>query len=83
MDPQPPGEPAPPEPTAPGAGAPPVVAVVVTHDPGPWFEEVLSALGAQDYPDLSVLVIDADSAEDPTARVAATLPSAFVRRIDH
>ena len=62
--------------------APPVVAVVVAHDPGPWFEESLAAIGMQDYPNLSVLVIDAASATDLTPRVAAVLPSAYVRRID-
>ncbi len=36
------------------AHAPPVVAVVVTHDAGPWLEECLASLGAQDYPNLSV-----------------------------
>lgn len=61
--------------------APPVVAVVVTKDPGPWLEQTLAALGAQDYPALSVLVLDAGSQEDPTARVAAVLPDAFVRRL--
>ncbi|MDP9389497.1 MAG: glycosyltransferase family 2 protein, partial [Actinomycetota bacterium] len=61
--------------------APPVVAVVVTCDPGPWLEEALPALDAQDYPNLSFLVIDAGSAEDPTPRVAAALPGAYVRRL--
>jgi hypothetical protein len=28
--------------------APPVVAVVVSHDPGPWFEETLTSLASQD-----------------------------------
>ena len=51
--------------------APPVVAVLITHDPGPWFDEVLAGLRAQDYSSLSVLVIDAGSAVDPTERVAA------------
>jgi GT2 family glycosyltransferase len=60
--------------------APPVVAVVVTRDPGPWLEEGLEALGASDYPGLTVLVLDAGSTADPTARVAAVAPSAFVRR---
>jgi GT2 family glycosyltransferase len=60
---------------------PPVVAVVVTHDPGPWFDSALAALAAQDYGDLSILVIDAASAEDPTARVASVAPEAFVRRL--
>jgi GT2 family glycosyltransferase len=61
--------------------APPVVAVIVTSDPGPWFEETLRSFAAQDYPELSVLVLDAASAEDPTPRVAAILPNAFVRRL--
>lgn len=61
--------------------APPVVAVMVVRDPGPWFEDALAALAAQDYPALSILVIDAASAADPTERVAAAVPSAFVRRL--
>ena len=76
----PPDSPPYPDETPPTAGAPPVVAVMVVHDPGPWLEESLQALAAQDYPDLSVLLIDAASAVDPTSRVAAVLPSAFVRR---
>lgn len=64
------------------ATAPPVVAVVVAHDPGAWFDETLEALAAQDYLALSVLVIDADSGDDLVARVAPVLPSAFVRRLD-
>lgn len=62
--------------------APPVVAVVVTRDAGPWLEEGLAALREQDYPNLSVLVVDAAGSQDPTPRVAAVLPSAYVRRID-
>ena len=62
--------------------APPVVAVVVTHDAGPWLEECLASLGAQDYPNLAVLVIDAASAVDPLPRVAAALPNAYVRHLD-
>ncbi len=60
---------------------PPVVAVVVTKDPGPWLEETLESLGASDYPALTVLVLDAGSTVDPTARVAGALPGAFVRRL--
>jgi GT2 family glycosyltransferase len=60
--------------------APPVVAVVVAYDPGRWFEECLQALGAQDYPNLEVLVVDAASHEELTARVAAVLPRAFIFR---
>lgn len=63
--------------------APAVVAVVVTHDPGPWFEDVLRSLAAQTYEPLSVLVVDTNSAEDPSARVAAILPQARIKRLDH
>jgi GT2 family glycosyltransferase len=61
--------------------APPIVAVIVTCDPGEWFEETLRAFASQDYPELSILVLDAASAVDPTPRVAAVLPGAFVRRL--
>ena len=61
--------------------APAVVAVVVTCDPGPWFEQVLASLAAQDYPNMSVLVIDAASAQDPTPAVNAALPGGFVHRL--
>ncbi len=60
---------------------PPVVAVVVTHDPGPWLEETLRSLTSSDYPSLAILVLDAGSVEDPTPRVAAVAPHAFVRRL--
>ena len=59
--------------------APPVVAVIVTWNPGEWFEETLQAFASQDYPELSVLVLDAASTVDPTPRVANVLPGAFVR----
>jgi GT2 family glycosyltransferase len=61
---------------------PPVVAVVVTRNPGPWLEDTLRSLAAQDYDDLTVLVVDCGSADDPTPRVAGVLPQAFVRRLD-
>lgn len=61
--------------------APAVVAVVVAHDPGPWFEEAMASLAAQDYPNLSILVVDAGSAEEVKPRVAASAPGAFVRRL--
>src|SRR5271166_463010 len=64
------------------ARVPAVVAVLVTRDPGPWFDEALAALAAQDYEELSVLVLVAGGTEDPRARVAAVLPDAFVRRLD-
>jgi GT2 family glycosyltransferase len=75
--------PPPPELAPGGDAAPAVVAVVVTHDPGPWFEDVLRSLRAQTYEPLSVLVVDTGSAEDPSARVAAILPHARIKRLDH
>jgi len=67
---------------------PPVVAVVVASEKGEWFEETLAALGAQDYPNQSVLVIDSGAttgaasppSDDPASRVAAVLPDAYMRR---
>jgi len=85
---------APPEPVADEAGgaaedeevepavaAPSVVAVVVTSDPGAGLEDAVASLAAQEYPALSVLVLDSGSADDPTPRIAATMPHAFVRRL--
>ena len=62
--------------------APPVVAVVVAHDPGPWFVETLASIASQDYAELSVLVLDTGRSEDLAARVAEVLPTAYVRRFD-
>jgi GT2 family glycosyltransferase len=64
-----------------GVGAPPVTIVLVTRDPGGWFEETLESIAAQDYENLWVLVVDNGSTHDPTARVAEVLPQAFVRRL--
>jgi GT2 family glycosyltransferase len=60
--------------------APPVVAVVVVHEPGDWFEETLAAFAAQDYPNLRFLFLDTgDQAESTEERVHSLLPGAFVR----
>ncbi len=62
------------------AQVPAVVAVVVTTDPGPWFEESLFSLAAQDYGELSVLVlVTSDDDLAVTERVGRILPDAFVR----
>ena len=65
-----------------GSLVPPVVAVLVTHDPGDWFDETLASLAAQNYPDLSVLVIDTASAVDPTPQILEVLPDARIERLD-
>ena len=59
-----------------------MVLVLVTHDPGPWFEETLASIAAQTYPSLSVLVVDSASAIDPGERVSAVLPDAHVHRLE-
>jgi GT2 family glycosyltransferase len=61
--------------------APAVVAVVVTTDPGPWFEETLASLARQDYEELSVLVVATGGGADPSDRVGRILPNAFVRQL--
>ena len=43
--------------------APPVVAVVVVHEPGPWFDETLDAFADQDYPNLRFLFLTTESDE--------------------
>jgi GT2 family glycosyltransferase len=60
--------------------APPVVAVMVTTG-GPFLDAAIASLAAQDYPALSVLVLDNASDADPTARIATEMPTAFVRRL--
>jgi GT2 family glycosyltransferase len=65
-----------------GTLAPPVVAVVVAHDPGPWFAETLASIASQDYAELSVLVLDTGVSGDLAARVAEVLPTAYVRHFD-
>ncbi len=61
--------------------APAVVAVVVTTDPGPWFEEALSSLAEQDYGELSVLVLATGGEAGVAERVGRILPDAFVRHL--
>ena len=56
--------------------APPVVAVLVTSGSGEWLSPALESLAGQDYPALSVLVLDNAAPTDPTARIAAELPGA-------
>ncbi len=60
---------------------PSVVAVVVTTDPGPWFDDTLQSLAAQSYRNLSILVLVSGGTVDPTESVARRLPDAFVRRL--
>ncbi len=64
------------------AQVPAVVAVVVTSDPAPWLEEALASLAAQDYEELSILVLSTAEADSEVGeRVARVLPDAFVRHL--
>jgi GT2 family glycosyltransferase len=64
------------------AQVPAVVAVMVTTESGPWFEEALSSLASQDYGELSVLVLaTGDDTPEVTERVSRLLPDAFVRHL--
>lgn len=72
------------------AVAPPVVAVVVVHEPGEWFDETLESLARQDYPNLNTLFLvtgavdgaGAGGGDDLPARIRAVLPEAFVRLVE-
>ncbi|MEO6651219.1 MAG: glycosyltransferase [Ilumatobacteraceae bacterium] len=69
--------------------APSVVAVMVVHEPGDWFDETLQSLAAQDYPNLRTLfLVVEDRDDDPidtdgdaAARIRDVIPSAFVRSV--
>ncbi|MGE0140634.1 MAG: glycosyltransferase [Ilumatobacteraceae bacterium] len=65
-----------------GQLAPPVVAVVVVHEPGEWFDQTLAGLAGQEYANLKVLVLVVGDAGDVPDRIRATLPRAFVRAVE-
>ena len=62
--------------------APAVVAVVVTTGPGPGLEATLASLAAQDYAELSLLVVANGDSEHVAARVASVARDAFVRVLE-
>ncbi len=59
--------------------APPVVAVMVVHQPGAWFDEVLDGLAEQDYGNLKSLFLIEGEAADLPERIRQRVPNAFVR----
>lgn len=61
--------------------APAVVAVCVSERADEDFDACLSSLVAQNYPNLSILVIDAGNPEPITDRVAAIAPTAYLQRL--
>src|SRR4051812_42127298 len=69
--------------TEPEELAPAVVIVMVAHNPGPWWEDGLASIAQQRYANLAVFVVDTASDDDLTPRLAAVLPDAHLRRLDH
>ena len=67
--------------SAPSQVAPPVVAAMVVHDPGPWFTESLQSLAQQDYPNLQTLFF-VTSGSQTTDEIRKHLPDAIVRTVD-
>jgi len=62
--------------------APPVVAVMVVHEPGDWFDAVLDGLAKQDYPNLRSLLLVTGEPGDLADQVRARVPNSFVRSVD-
>ena len=56
--------------------------VIVSHDPGLWFDEMLESVAAQDHHVVDVTVVDTGSEADPTARIHRFLPQATVLRLE-
>jgi len=62
--------------------APAVVAVIVTTGSGPGLEATAASLVAQDYEELSLLVVANGDVSHVPERVAAVAPNAFVRVLE-
>ncbi len=62
--------------------APAVVAVVVTTGSGPGLEVAVASLAAQNYEELSLLVVANGETEHVASRVAAVAPKAYVRLLE-
>lgn len=60
---------------------PPVVAVMVVHEPGPWFSEVLEGLALQDHADLRTLFLVSGNSEEAVELINQRLPDAIVREL--
>jgi GT2 family glycosyltransferase len=57
---------------------PTVAAVVVTRNPGPLLEQTLISLRGQDFRSVAVMVVDAGSGDDRSARIVAATQGAHV-----
>ncbi len=59
-----------------------VVAVLVAHDPGGWFEEALVSIAHSNYPNLEVAIVDNASTSSIESRIGRILPLARVIRLE-
>ncbi|TAN29830.1 MAG: glycosyltransferase [Actinomycetota bacterium] len=62
--------------------APHVVAVVVVHNPGTWFQEMLDSLRDCDYPNISSIFVDTSTEVDVNKAILGTLPEATIIKAD-
>lgn len=63
--------------------APPVVAVMVVHEPGEWFAEVLASLAAQDYPDVRLVAFVTSTTDTAVSQqIVDRFPEALVRQVE-
>jgi GT2 family glycosyltransferase len=62
---------------------PPVVAAMVVHDPGPWFDDVLASLRVQDYGNLRrlFLLVDGPHVPETTERIRRAVPGSVLRTL--
>ena len=65
----------------PEQAAPAVVAVVVACGHGTWLDEALHTLATQDYPNLSVLVVEVGADDKVSDRVAKFVPDSHFARM--
>ena len=63
-------------------GEPSVVAVVIGWGESPGLATTLESLHAQDYSQLSVLVVDAGSTQDLAPIVAESCPDAYIKKLE-
>jgi GT2 family glycosyltransferase len=61
---------------------PAVVIVMVTHDPGKWFEPTLRSVAAQTYANHSLLVVDTSEGGDVPERVTSIVHDAHLRTVE-
>ena len=63
--------------------APAVVAVMVVHEPGSWFSDVLTCIAEQDYPNLQLVALLTGATQAATAdEIRSRIPGATVRQVE-